>query len=107
MKADVTSDPVHLSSVSSPAGDTLLENLVEECTNRLRSGQTIDVADLALRHPEHAGRILQLIPSLELMAAMGRSHDDPNSGDLSWTDRSALSFDLPFELGDYRLIRVT
>ena len=57
----------------SDGGDASLEDLIEECTNRLQRGESVDVDDLARLHPDHAERLRRILPSLQMMADMGRS----------------------------------
>ncbi len=60
-----------------PDGDSVLEDLIEECTNRLQAGEPIDLDELAARHPEHAERLRRLLPSLCMMAEVGRTATGP------------------------------
>ena len=45
------------------SGDASLEDLIEECTNRLQRGEVVDIKDLARDHPGHdAGAFTALDP---------------------------------------------
>jgi WD40 repeat protein/serine/threonine protein kinase len=92
--------------VSSIEGDSVLENLIEECTNRLQAGEPIDVDELARCHPEHAERLRRLLPSLAMMAEVGRSSIPPlEAGSLN-SEALESPHSAPFELGDYRVLRM-
>src|SRR5208337_4477421 len=62
------------SATSLTAGsDASLEDLIEECTNRLQRGEVVDLDDLARLHPDQAERLRRILPSLQMMADVGRS----------------------------------
>ncbi|MGP0067370.1 MAG: WD40 repeat domain-containing serine/threonine protein kinase [Isosphaeraceae bacterium] len=90
----------------STEGDSILENLIEECTNRLQAGESIDVDELARRHPEHADRLRRLLPSLEMMAEVGRTSLRPLGADFHTTVSLDPPQSGPFELGDYHVHHV-
>ncbi len=87
-------------------GESVLENLIEDCTNRLQAGEAIDVAELAARHPEHAERLRRLLPSLEMMAEVGRTAGRPLAAGSPGTDALGPPQAGPFELGDYHVLRM-
>ena len=78
-----------------------LAEVVEEFTNRLQAGESVDVESYIRRHPEQAERIRQLLPALELLADLGHSlHTGPDgaAGDVV-EDRFSGT------LGDFRILR--
>jgi hypothetical protein len=48
--------------------DSLLGQLAEEFTQRVRGGKPPDIEDYARSHPELAGRVRELFPALMLRA---------------------------------------
>ncbi len=95
-------------SQSMPAleGESILENLVDECTDRLQAGEAIDIEDFARRHPEHAERLRRLLPSLAMMAEVGRTSIRPLEADFHTTVALNPPRSGPFELGDYHVQQV-
>src|SRR5215471_9508972 len=89
------------SAPSQTSSDAVLAEVVEEFTNRLQAGESVDVEAYAQRHPEHAERLRQLLPALALLAEVGRSADRGSDGVL----RGAAEDHLSGTLGDFRLIR--
>ncbi len=87
-------------------GNAVLEDLIEECTNRIQAGESIDPAELAVRHPEHAERLGRLLPSLRMMAEAGRSVAEPLPAVQPATVPIAACPSGPFELGDFRVLRI-
>jgi serine/threonine protein kinase len=83
------------------SGSALLEDLIEECTNRLQRGEVVDIEALARDHPGQADRLRRILPSLQMMAEIGHS-----------AVREITGLALPAdgtpglgELGDFRIIR--
>jgi hypothetical protein len=87
-------------------GESILENLIEECTNRLQAGEPIDVEELTRRHPGYADRIRRLLPSLEMLAEVGRTSLRPPTVDFPTTVPLNPSQSGPFELGDYHVCQI-
>src|SRR5580658_5688417 len=100
--------PQNGTSQSTPPieGESVLENLIEECTNRLQAGESIDVDELARRHPEHAERLRRLLPSLEMIAEVGRTSLRPPEAGFPTTVALNPPQSGPFELGDYHVHQV-
>ncbi len=61
------------------ADDTLLGQVVEEFTQRVREGKLPDIEGYALRHPELAGRIRELFPTLVFLEGMAGTGNSPAS----------------------------
>ena len=83
-------------------GAASLENLIEEFASRLEAGEALDVAEFAAAHPEYAEQLGRVLPTLLLLADLGRSASasgaaPPSSG--------ADTEPVPGMLGDFRIIR--
>ncbi len=90
------------SATSLTAGsDASLEDLIEECTNRLQRGEVVDLDDLARLHPDQAERLRRILPSLQMMADVGRSAVREITGLAVPADPSLVLGDLD----DFRIIR--
>jgi serine/threonine protein kinase/Tfp pilus assembly protein PilF len=76
--------------------------LVEELTNRIQAGESIDLEDYARRNPEYADSIRQLLPALEVLADLGRS---AVRGAVRGLPADLESADGDGVLGDFRIIR--
>jgi hypothetical protein len=88
--------------VTSSRADPSLELLIDELTDRLQAGESLNLEAYADQHPEHAEQLRKLIPALEMMvhlkcsAVLGAAHSAP-------PDRGP-ELELG-ELGDFRLFR--
>ena len=71
--------------------DQALAVLVEQLTARLQAGEAIDLEACCRAHPEHAQRLRELLPALEMLATL-----DQDSGN---------GPDLGEPLDDFRLLR--
>jgi serine/threonine protein kinase/WD40 repeat protein len=79
--------------------------LVEEFIERLRRGERPAVADFTARCPQHAERIADLLPALELME---RLKPGPVTGSFTAGGRAAAAAGVgtvPRRLGDYVILR--
>ncbi|MFO0846311.1 MAG: protein kinase [Gemmataceae bacterium] len=87
------SPPSRPVSRSASRAGGVLADLVEEITNRLQAGETVNVEAYAALHPEHAEELRKLIPTLGALAAWsggsGTAGGEPTAG----------------TLGDYRILR--
>jgi hypothetical protein len=90
-------------SVTNSQIDTSLELLVDELTDRLQAGESIDLEAYADQHPDHAEQLRKLIPALEMMVQLKRSAVR-GAARSSPPDRGP-ELELG-ELGDFRLLRV-
>jgi serine/threonine protein kinase len=90
---------------SSTSRDAALAELVEGYLARLQSGEAVSPSEFAAQHPEHAERLVRLLPALELMDDLRRS---------SINLRSSLSLTpvlmetpgvVPGLLGDFQILR--
>jgi serine/threonine protein kinase len=79
--------------------DSLLGQLAEEFTRRVREGKLPDIEEYASRYPELAGRIRELFPTLMLLEGMAAASD----GVASEAPPSLLSPGSVF--GNYRIER--
>ena len=62
--------PDHL--LSAAASDPALARLCDEIIERLQAGDRVDMASLALEHPEHADQLRRLLPALEALVDLAR-----------------------------------
>ncbi|HEY7423919.1 MAG TPA: protein kinase [Gemmataceae bacterium] len=89
------------SAPSQNGSDVILAEVVEEFTNRVQAGESVDVESYAQQHPEYAERLRQLLPALTFLAEVGRSADTGSDGVL----REAAEDPISGTLGDFRLLR--
>jgi eukaryotic-like serine/threonine-protein kinase len=59
--------------VTNSQSDTSLELLIDELTDRLQAGESIDFEAYADQHPDHAEQLRKLVPALEMMVHLKRS----------------------------------
>src|SRR5262249_35436824 len=71
-------------------------------TARLQAGAPIDLEACRRAHPEHAGRLEQLLPALRMLAGASASRSGRASAGPAGDTVSALRLG---ELGDFRLLR--
>lgn len=81
------------------SSDQLLEELLEEVTNRLQTGEPIDVDSYAAAHSEYAEELRRVIPAMQVLAAFAHSQ---LGSDSLLTKNEAPSVR---ELGDFRILR--
>jgi serine/threonine-protein kinase len=91
-------------SLVEPAGssDARLAELIDELTARLQAGAPIDLEACLREHPEHAGRLEQLLPALRMLAGASASRSAGASAGPAGDEVSAPHLG---ELGDFRLKR--
>ena len=92
--------PDHL--LSAAASDPALARLCDEIIERLQAGDRVDMASLALEHPEYADQLRRLLPALEALVDLGASAVQNPSSVVSKQGNSDLA---PKVLGDYRILR--
>ncbi|HTU88532.1 MAG TPA: protein kinase [Gemmataceae bacterium] len=91
-------------SLSAPpqnGSDSVLAEVVEEFTNRLQRGESIDVESYVRKHPEHAERLRQLLPALALLDDLGRSVSAVADSAVAESRECSLAG----VLGDFRIVR--
>src|SRR5262245_58239565 len=76
------------------------DDLVDELAQRFQAGDLPDLEAHVQRFPEHADRLRQLWPAMQMLAAVGCSADV--TGSSPRPDQSALPSGT---LGDYRILR--
>jgi serine/threonine protein kinase len=81
-----------------------LDDLVAELTDRLQSGQEFDIDAFLADHSEHAERLRQIVPALEMMAALGRPSPVSEMANGPHGPLEGPGPELG-ELGDYRILR--
>ena len=84
-----------------------VDELAEEYLRRRRRGERPTAAEYAARYPEHAGRILDLFPALELIEGLEPTPEDhaglsDDPGDVASRPAPAVALQ---RLGDYTLLR--
>ncbi|HEV3082870.1 MAG TPA: tetratricopeptide repeat protein [Gemmataceae bacterium] len=91
-------------TVPSPAvkPDPLLADLIEELTAKLQAGEKVDLAAYADAHPGHAQQLRQLLPALQMLAAVGSSAGGDSASASAYELEPRLVSGV---LGDYRIIR--
>jgi serine/threonine protein kinase len=89
------------SAPSRQGSDALLAEIVEEFTNRVQAGESVDVEAYIHKHPEHAERLRQLLPALALLDDLGRSLSSAANGAAGQSSEDTLSG----VLGDFRILR--
>jgi hypothetical protein len=88
-----------LSPSTTSETDTLLDELLEEIAQKLRSGDAIDVEKYAHEHPHLAEPLHRLLPGIEALVDLGHSAEPSHSA--FRTPHSALAG----TLGDFRIVR--
>src|SRR5262249_44495356 len=78
-----------------------LVRLVEQLTAGLQAGAAINLQAFILDHPEHADKLKQLLPALQMLADLGRSA--PSA--IAAKPATEPSDELVGTLGDYRMLR--
>jgi serine/threonine protein kinase len=89
------------SAPSQKDSDVILAEVVEEFTNRLQSGESVDVESYVQKYPEHAERLRQLLPALALLDDLGRSASVVADSALAGSREGCLTG----VLGDFRILR--
>jgi serine/threonine protein kinase/WD40 repeat protein len=90
----------HLSQ-SRPASteqSAALAGLVEQVADHLAAGRHAEIEALIAHHPEHAARVRQLLPAMNLLAVTGQSGASAESANRP----AQMSFGT---LGDFRIVR--
>ena len=96
------------STASAPADESLYR-LMDELTVRLHGGAAADVEEFLAAHPEHAARLRDILPALEVLADLGNSRGSVASASAGAGLDGLASADLLDEtgsvLGDFRIVR--
>jgi hypothetical protein len=58
-------------SVAVSLPDPALADLVEELAKSLQAGEPVDLDALAVRHPDRAEQVRQLLPAIRILAELG------------------------------------
>ena len=82
--------------------DSALDDLIEELTAKIHSGEAVDLAEIARRYPEHAERLRRLMPALALMANLSRSSVSDVAGVRALEPAPEVGRGV---LGDFRILR--
>src|SRR3954464_6496224 len=88
--------------LSAAASDPALARVCNEIIEQLQAGDRVDMASLALEHPEYAEQLRRLLPALEALVDLGASSAQHTRQGIS---RGSISDPAPRVLGDYRILR--
>jgi WD40 repeat protein/serine/threonine protein kinase len=83
------------------ANDPILNRVVEELTEKLQSGDRVDLSAYVAHYPDQADRLRRLWPALKMMADMSHSA----VLEIQRDEKAAAGLEPLPELGDYQLIR--
>jgi eukaryotic-like serine/threonine-protein kinase len=78
----------------------LLENLVEEISNKLLAGESVESEAYAAQYPEYADQIRDLLPALRVLAGASQHAESPLEGSPSGSPAVQAGL-----LGDFRIVR--
>jgi serine/threonine protein kinase len=90
---------------SASESDPLAAEVLEALANKLQAGELVDALDLEryiAEHPAYAERLRRLLPTVEVLAELGRSGA---SAPDDVAEVSATSAKAPCMLGDFRIVR--
>ena len=87
------------STQTSASVDQVVDNLIDEITDRLHTGQPVNIDDYTRRFPQFEDQLRKLIPTLQAMADLGHSVGGNEKTQTSQDSNSRGT------LGDYRIIR--
>ena len=79
--------------------------IVDQISDRIHAGESIDLSALMEQHPQHAARLERLVPAMQAMAELGSRTDAPGrnaAGSVNLHQATALTDGV---LGDFRIIR--
>jgi serine/threonine protein kinase len=82
--------------------DPVLGQLVEELTQKLQAGESIDPEAYLAAQPEHAEALRRLLPAIDLLAHLGAMGGEDEPRRVIPGDHPAVELGV---LGDYRIIR--
>ncbi len=81
----------------SECDDESLADLIEEISQRLQAGGSIDLDLYCRQYPSHAAQLRQLVPALDILHRVGPTES-------SSEDADCRTFDIPVrQLGDFRI----
>jgi hypothetical protein len=83
---------------TSPSADPVLAELIEQITDQLHAGQSLDLDACIQQHPEKADELRRLWPALQMLAVTGSSAPEKERTDASGLAVSGI-------LGDFRILR--
>ena len=70
--------------------------LLEKISERLQTGQEVDIERYRTEYPEHADQLEKILPSMRALAQLGNRSDEEDAAD---------EFLSPKSLGDFRIVR--
>jgi WD40 repeat protein len=93
-------EPPPVSFGSAAPNVELLENLIEELTNKLQAGEPVESEVYASQYPEVADQIRDLLPALRILANASRHAGMPSNGTIPGSPTLEAGI-----LGDFRILR--
>ena len=85
------------------AAGQVLDELVDQITQKLQAGEPIDLEVHVRRHPELEGQLRKLLPGIQMLADLGHSPAETPSAEGAETGVSQKP--VHGVLGDYRIVR--
>jgi serine/threonine protein kinase len=82
--------------------DPVLDQLIEELTNKLQAGEPVDISTYALQYPDHAETLRRVFTALEVLGGLGRSLARVSDRAITPDERTHAGTGV---LGDYQIIR--
>src|SRR5437870_10268788 len=81
------------------SADPVLNEHIDELTNKLHAGEPVDIEAYVAQHPDYADKLRRLFPALQVLADLSRS------GTASFPPSTPDGSPLVGTLGDFRLLR--
>src|SRR5713226_7838609 len=107
MTASASADKIRnlKSEIRTSSADPVLNDLIDELTNRLHAGEPVDLEAYVADHPAHADSLRRFFPALQVLAdvSLSGTASFPVATDLSPSHE--LGSPLAGVLGDFRIIR--
>jgi serine/threonine protein kinase len=89
-------------SMTTGQADPVLDQLIEELTNKLQAGEPVDLSAYAHRYPDHAETLRRVLTALEVLGELGRSLATVSGRAITEDERTLAGTGV---LGDYQIIR--
>src|SRR6266852_5891869 len=101
MTASASADKIRKlkSEIRNSAADPVLNDLIDELTNKLHAGEPVDLEAYVADHPAHADSLRRFFPALQVLADLSQS------GTASFPPVTPDGSPLAGVLGDFRILR--
>ena len=83
--------------------DERLAKVLDELSGRAAAGEIVDIGEEAARYPDLSDELRDLWGAVMLADAVG-THPETVSSDASDKSMPVVTFDLPYQFGDYELL---